>query len=97
MGPDSTPPTPSSKPAKQPADPASGSGREERKKPSAWAQVARYSAIGMIIPSHLFAGWLLGTILDRVFSTSYLDTVFVLVGMVSGFIEMIRIASRDPD
>jgi F0F1-type ATP synthase assembly protein I len=59
--------------------------------------VARYSAIGLTIPSHLLAGWLLGTLLDKAFSTDYLYIVFVLVGVVSGFIEMIRIASRNPD
>lgn len=74
-----------------------GPAQPPAKKPSAWAQVARYSAIGMTIPSHLFAGWLIGTILDRVFSTDYLHVVFVLVGVVSGFIEMIKLASRAPD
>jgi len=67
------------------------------KKSSPWAQVARYSAIGMTIPSHLFAGWLLGTILDKVFDTTYLYIVLVLVGAVSGFIEMIRLASKNLD
>ncbi len=67
------------------------------KKTSAWGQVARYSAIGMTIPSHLVAGWLIGTFLDWVFKTTYLNIVFILVGIVSGFIEMIRLASRDTD
>jgi F0F1-type ATP synthase assembly protein I len=79
--------------------PASQPERPEKfeKKSSPWAQVARYSAIGMTIPSHLFAGWLLGTILDRVFSTTYLYIVLVLVGAVSGFVEMIRLASKNLD
>ena len=67
------------------------------KKASPWAQVARYSAIGMTIPSHLFAGWLLGTILDKIFHTTFLVIVLVLVGAVSGFIEMIRLASKNLD
>jgi len=79
-----------------------GAGQTEQaaksgKKSSPWAQVARYSAIGMTIPSHLFAGWLLGTILDKVFHTTFLDIVLVLVGAVSGFVEMIRLASKNPD
>ena len=78
-----------------PESDSSGLRNDTRK--SAWAQVARYSAIGMTIPSHLFAGWLLGTVLDRVFSTDYLYIVFVLIGAVSGFIEMIRLATRNLD
>ena len=76
---------------------AQGQDSRSSKKLSAWGQVARYSAIGLTIPSHLFAGWLIGMLLDKAFGTSYLYIVFVLIGVVSGFIEMIRLASRDPD
>lgn len=95
MATQSAPPDPHSKPASKQDSSTHPSGTP--KKSSAWGQVARYSAIGMTIPSHLVAGWLIGTLLDRFFSTDYLYIVFLLVGIVSGFIEMIRLASRNPD
>lgn len=93
----STPPRDAAKPV--PQEPASDVPSVDlpNRNPSAWAQVAKYSAIGLTVPSHIFAGWLIGTILDRVFSTGYLHIVFLLLGVFSGFVEMIKLASRNPD
>ena len=92
-----TPPDPSAEANGKVPPPEVSAALPVEKRTSAWAQVARYSAIGMTIPSHVVAGWLIGTLLDKAFSTNYLYIVFLLIGVVSGFIEMIRLASRNPD
>lgn len=51
---------------------------------------ARYSAIALTLPVSTFAGYALGYGLDSAFSTHYLRIVFLLIGTVGGFIQVIR-------
>ncbi len=62
------------------------------KKQDAWAQVARYSEIGFIIPASVLLGFLLGKLLDYWLHTEWLYLVGLLFGAVVGFGQMIRMA-----
>ena len=57
------------------------------------------SSIGLVMVISIAIGYFFGSWLDRVFDTSpWLMLVFTLMGIVAGFIQMIRIAndlSRD--
>jgi len=53
-------------------------------------QFGRYSSIAFILPSSLVAGYLIGYLLDKAFHTDFLYLVFLLLGIVAGFIELIR-------
>lgn len=53
-----------------------------------------YSALGFILPSSIFAGYLIGAWLDRMLGTTYLYFVFLLLGIVGGFIHIFRFLKK---
>jgi len=57
--------------------------------------MARYSPVIMLMPASAFAGYLIGYGLDYLFSTTFLQFVFLVLGVVSGIIHLIRILGRD--
>lgn len=59
-------------------------------------QLGRYSQIGFALPAATVIGWFVGKLLDRWLHTSWLYLVGLLCGIVAGFIELIRVASK-PD
>ena len=54
------------------------------------AAALRYTAIATMLPAATFAGYLVGHWLDRWLGTGYLTMVFLILGIVSGFIQLIR-------
>jgi len=67
-------------------------GKGNRKSP--WQQVLRISQIAFLVPSGIFVGYALGYYLDKAFDTTFLRIVGLLVGIVAGFLEMIREIER---
>lgn len=59
------------------------------------AAAARYTAVAMGLPSATLAGYLIGYGLDRWLGTTYLKIVFLIIGIVTGFYELIRQLTRD--
>jgi F0F1-type ATP synthase assembly protein I len=57
--------------------------------------MARYSPIIMLMPASAFAGYILGYGLDYLFSTTFLRSIFLVLGVVSGIVQLIRILGRD--
>ena len=57
--------------------------------------MARYSPVIMLMPASAFAGYLIGYGLDYLFGTTYLRLVFLVVGVISGIVQLIRILSRE--
>lgn len=55
-----------------------------------WAQASRYASLGFILPAATFAGYAIGYLLDKAFGTQFLWIVFLILGVVGGFIEVIR-------
>ncbi len=55
-----------------------------------WAQVSRYTSLAFILPTSTFVGYLIGYLLDRLFHTHFLYIVFMLVGIVAGFLQLYR-------
>lgn len=60
-----------------------------------WIRYGYYSQLAFILPSSIFAGWLIGGLLDRWLGTTYLYMVFLLLGIAGGLIQVIRFALRD--
>ena len=54
------------------------------------AQAARYSEIAFIIPAGMVAGYLLGLLFDHWFHAKWLVIAGVVIGVIAGFVEMIR-------
>jgi F0F1-type ATP synthase assembly protein I len=59
------------------------------------ASAARYTAIAMTLPASTFAGYLIGYGLDSWLHTTYLKIVFLILGILSGFVQLIRQLMRD--
>ena len=61
------------------------------KKPDGFViAAARYTSIAMTLPAATFAGYAIGYALDLWLHTGYLKIVFLIVGIVSGFVQLIR-------
>ena len=57
---------------------------------SVLVQLARYSQLAFIFPAATFAGWLIGVGLDHWLHTTWLYLVGLILGIVAGFVELIR-------
>lgn len=66
------------------------------KKDNVMMMVGRYSSLAMLLPAATFTGYAIGYGLDYLFSTRYLRFVFLAVGIVGGFVQLIRDLSREP-
>lgn len=68
------------------------------KKPNAWLQMARYSELAFIFPATTVVGWLAGVGLDRWLHTHWLYLLGLILGIVAGFAQLIRmVSSSDAD
>jgi len=56
--------------------------------------IARYASIATLLPASVAGGFAIGYGLDRLFSTSYLKVVFLVLGVVAGIIQLVRDLSR---
>jgi len=56
----------------------------------AWAQMANYVQLGMVFPAATVIGWLIGVALDRWLDTHWLYLVGLILGIIAGFVEVIR-------
>ena len=57
---------------------------------SPWAQVGEYASLGFVLPATTVVGYAIGYWLDKTFGTTYLYMVFLLLGIVAGFVQIIR-------
>jgi F0F1-type ATP synthase assembly protein I len=66
-------------------------------KRNTWIQVARYSQLAFVFPAATVVGWLLGAALDRWLHTTWLYMAGLILGIIAGFVELIRTAlSSEP-
>ena len=64
------------------------------KKTSA-ARFAEYSGLAMLLPVSTFVGYGIGWWLDKQFGTQWLRILFLILGSVAGFVQLIRQIMRD--
>ena len=64
----------------------------ERKK-SVLVQLANYSQLAFIFPAATVVGWLIGVALDRWLHTTWLYLVGLILGIIAGFVELIRLVT----
>lgn len=77
-----------------PSSPSPDDQNSEQKK-KFWLQFARYSQLAFVLPTALVVGWLAGAGLDRWLHTTWLYLAGILLGIVAGFVELIRTVLRD--
>jgi len=51
---------------------------------------ARYSSLALALPASTFIGWILGALLDKWLHTTWLYLAGLIVGIIAGFVELIR-------
>lgn len=57
--------------------------------------LARYSQMAFVLPAATFVGWIVGVLLDKWLHTTWLYLVGLIVGIVAGFVELIRTVVKD--
>lgn len=63
-----------------------------------YKKVAALSSLALVLPSSIAVGWFLGYMLDKIFGTRrWLQLVFLMLGIVSGFYSLIRGLSKLKD
>ncbi len=55
-----------------------------------WVQVARYSHLAFALPGATVVGWLLGAALDAWVKTTWINKAGLVLGIIAGFVELIR-------
>jgi len=68
--------------------------KEPREK-NAWVQMGNYAQLGFLFPAATVVGWLIGTALDRWLHTHWLYLLGLILGIVAGFVELIRTVMRN--
>ena len=66
-----------------------------KRQKSLMAMVGDYTALAMVLPISTFVGYAMGYGLDKLFHTHFLYVVFLILGTVSGFVQVIRQLLRD--
>jgi F0F1-type ATP synthase assembly protein I len=60
-------------------------------KKNLWVQMANYSQLAFVFPAATVIGWLIGLGLDHWLHTTWLYLVGLILGIVAGFVELIRV------
>jgi F0F1-type ATP synthase assembly protein I len=71
------------------------SDQQDEDKKNVWVQMANYAQLAIIFPAATVVGWLIGTALDHWLHTTWLYLVALILGIVAGFVELIRTASKN--
>jgi F0F1-type ATP synthase assembly protein I len=57
--------------------------------------VGQYTSLAFLLPAATFVGYAIGYLLDKFFHTHFLYIVFLVLGIVAGFVQLIRQLQRD--
>jgi len=57
--------------------------------------VGQYTSLAFLLPAATFVGYVIGYLLDKAFHTKFLYIVFLILGIVAGFVQLIRQIQRD--
>lgn len=69
--------------------------QQDHDKKNSYVQMASYAQLAIIFPAATLIGWLIGTAFDRWLHTSWIYIPGLLLGIVAGFVELIRTASAN--
>jgi F0F1-type ATP synthase assembly protein I len=63
--------------------------------PSDMSGIGKYLNLALLLPISTFVGFLMGYGLDMLFHTTWVRYIFLLLGSIAGFIELIRELNKD--
>lgn len=78
-----------------PANDNNDNQQNEPEKKNAYVQMANYAQLAIIFPAATLIGWLIGTACDRWLHTNWLYIVGLILGIIAGFVELIRTAAAN--
>jgi F0F1-type ATP synthase assembly protein I len=64
-------------------------------KKNPWVQLGNYAQLAVVFPAATVIGWFIGLGLDHWLHTDFLYIVGLILGIISGFAELIRTAMKD--
>jgi F0F1-type ATP synthase assembly protein I len=64
-------------------------------KKSFMVMVGEYTSLAFLLPAATFVGYVIGYLLDKAFGTHYLYIPFLILGIASGFVQLVRQLQRD--
>ena len=68
-------------------------GRNRKK--NVWVQVGEYTSLAFMLPAATLIGYGIGYLLDRALGTTFLKVIFLIFGMASGFLQVVRQVQKD--
>ena len=60
-----------------------------------YLMVSRYLGLAMLLPISVAVGYAIGYFLDRALGTRFLMPAFLILGIVAGFVQLIRELLKD--
>ncbi len=69
--------------------------KKDLEKKNSWVQMASYAQLAVVFPAATVIGWLIGSACDRWLHTRWLYIAGLILGIVAGFVELIRTAMKD--
>jgi F0F1-type ATP synthase assembly protein I len=63
--------------------------------PSDMSGIGKYLNLALLLPISTFVGFLMGYGLDMLFHTTWVRYIFLVLGSIAGFIELIRELNKD--
>ncbi|HSW49705.1 MAG TPA: AtpZ/AtpI family protein [Bryobacteraceae bacterium] len=60
-----------------------------------WMQVGEYTSLAFMLPAATVIGYGIGYMLDRALGTGFLKAIFLVLGIASGFVQLIRQVMKD--
>jgi F0F1-type ATP synthase assembly protein I len=57
--------------------------------------VGEYTSLAFMLPASAVIGYFLGYLLDKEFETTWIYIVWLILGIVAGFVQLIRQLMRD--
>lgn len=67
----------------------------KQKPQNVWSSVGRYMGLTFTLPAAAFVGYAIGYGLDQLFSTGFLRVVFLILGVASGLLQVVRELTRE--
>ena len=69
--------------------------RDSQGRKTNWVQLSNYAQLGFLFPAATVIGWLIGAGLDKWLHTTWLYLVGLILGIVAGFVQLIRTVSKN--
>ncbi|MCS6952870.1 MAG: AtpZ/AtpI family protein [Bryobacterales bacterium] len=68
-----------------------------KREKSWWVMIGEYTSLAFLLPAATVAGYLIGYLLDRALGTSFLKPMFLVLGIIAGFLQLLRQVQKNSE